>query len=79
MSIDRDELSITVKDERAITVPNGLNLDQTRRVRDFIAQACADGYALKSVAPRTKEVGSQRDPVTRVLGVVLTFAKTDAH
>lgn len=69
-------VELKVEDRRQITVPNGgLSTEQTRQVATFINDAAGDGFHLKSVAARQKDIGSQRDPHVVTEAVVLTFEK----
>lgn len=73
--IDRDALAVSVTDERSITVPNGCSAGDLKQVAEFLSKATDEGYRLKGLTPITRECGTQRDPLTVVLGVKMVLAR----
>lgn len=70
------KVSHQIINKRILTIPNKpLDTGETENIGTFISQAGQDGFMFMSAKPLTEERGTQRDPLTVVLGVELTFAK----
>lgn len=70
------DTSITVIDERSISIPNAkLSAADTEQIGKWIANNAQEGYGVKSVAAITVERGTQRDPYTQTNGVKITLER----
>lgn len=67
---------VETKNERVITFSVPCDARDAREIGDFIAQAAANGYALKSWVAIQEDRGSQRDPVIVTVGGKVVMAKS---
>lgn len=68
---------VEVKDERIIIVPPQADAVQVEQIGKALVDAGQSGYVLKGVGAITQEVGTQRDPETRTLGLRMRLARDD--